>query len=229
VILQTRVKNFNILPYLVILLLHVKGPYMEFKLVIIFIGILWTVTTINYSSMANSCTLQFTTAWIKSLVPSLCSARSRPEQLRVAEAAAVPVCCYKNHRDGLSGLVWLEENTLSTAVLGTLCDFLFSALPLCACINNWRDQVPLHQPTCSCSMLVLKLYCHFPGINCAGDHPHTICHKEVAVQLAQTWQNCWLSAVTLRGTNLGFVNLYSDCNMAKAHQFEHLMGLWHTR
>jgi hypothetical protein len=34
-----------------------------------------------------------------------------------------------------------------------------------------------------------------------------------------------LAVVTLRETILRFVRLYRDCNMAKACQFEYLMGL----
>jgi hypothetical protein len=34
-----------------------------------------------------------------------------------------------------------------------------------------------------------------------------------------------LAAVTLRETSLGSVHLYPDCNIAKGHQFEYLMGL----
>jgi hypothetical protein len=34
-----------------------------------------------------------------------------------------------------------------------------------------------------------------------------------------------LAVVTLRDTSLGFVRLYPDSNMAKAHQFEYLIGL----
>jgi hypothetical protein len=34
-----------------------------------------------------------------------------------------------------------------------------------------------------------------------------------------------LAAVTLRETSLGFVRLHPDCNMAKARQFDYLMGL----
>jgi hypothetical protein len=33
-----------------------------------------------------------------------------------------------------------------------------------------------------------------------------------------------LAVVTLRETSLAFVRLYCDCNMAKAHQFEYLVG-----
>jgi hypothetical protein len=34
-----------------------------------------------------------------------------------------------------------------------------------------------------------------------------------------------LAVVTLRETTLGFICLYPDGNMTKAHQFEYLMGL----
>jgi hypothetical protein len=34
-----------------------------------------------------------------------------------------------------------------------------------------------------------------------------------------------LEVVTMREVSLGFVHLYPDCNMAKACQFEYLMGL----
>jgi hypothetical protein len=34
-----------------------------------------------------------------------------------------------------------------------------------------------------------------------------------------------LAFVTLRETSLGFARLHPDCNIAKARQFEYLMGL----
>jgi hypothetical protein len=38
-----------------------------------------------------------------------------------------------------------------------------------------------------------------------------------------------LAVVALRETSLGFIHLYPDCNMAKACQFEYLMGLCRPR
>jgi hypothetical protein len=39
----------------------------------------------------------------------------------------------------------------------------------------------------------------------------------------------FLTAVTLHVTSLDFVWLHPDCNMARAYQFEYLLGLWHPR
>jgi hypothetical protein len=72
-------------------------------------------------------------------------------------------------------------------------------------------------------MSVSMLHCPFPGIPCAGDRPHTIYNGEVACSYPGMVE--LLAVLTLHETNLGFVRLYPDCNIAKARQFEYLMGL----
>jgi hypothetical protein len=53
--------------------------------------------------------------------------------------------------------------------------------PWRACsLDSLKEEVPLRPPARSCSISVSILYCHFPGIPCAGDHPYTTYSREVA-------------------------------------------------
>jgi hypothetical protein len=103
-------------------------------------------------------------------------------QLRVAEAPAVTMfCSIAPLRRIVLRVVWLQENTLPLVVLEALCDFLFriSSFSMPAASIVWREEVLGHPQSCGWSLLVLMLYCFFPGIPSAGARPYTIQNREV--------------------------------------------------
>jgi hypothetical protein len=63
----------------------------------------------------------------------------------------------------------------------------------------------------------------FSGHSFAGDLPHTTYNGlllAVSPDIAEM-----LAVVTPREASVGFVHPHPDCNMAKARQFEYLLGL----
>jgi hypothetical protein len=89
--------------------------------------------------------------------------------------------------------------------------------PWCGCtLDSWRDEVPLHPPTGSCSMSVSMLHCPFWAllVHLTAPTPHTCRLLAVILDMAE-----FLAGVTLHEASLSFVCLYPDCNMAKACQF----------
>jgi hypothetical protein len=72
-------------------------------------------------------------------------------------------------------------------------------------------------------MSVSMLYCPFADTRFAGDRLHTTYNGRLLTVVPDMAEI--LAVVTLRDASLGFVLLYPDCSMAKARQFEYLVGL----
>jgi hypothetical protein len=125
-------------------------------------------------------------------------------------------------------VVWLEEKKFPVVVLALSATFSFTSIPWRGySIDSWRNEVPHCAPTCSCSMSVSMLHCPFRALlkQVTTTTPHTTGRLLAVSPYIVTF----LTFVTIRETSLGYVRLYLDCNMAKARQFQYLMGVWHLR
>jgi hypothetical protein len=122
-------------------------------------------------------------------------------------------------------VVWLEENTLSFVALDAFCGFFFrisSLAGLQTSIVGGMSFLSVHQLAVAacryrCRIALFRAFL----LQVTASTPHTT-GRLLAVSPDM---DELLAVVTLRETSQGFVRLYPDCNMAKARQFEYLIGL----